>query len=330
MKYLHNGKEIEVRAYAGSTGRDLHPDIPLTNLTIGYKPVGLIAPLIFPIVSVENETGTYYVWEKSEALRIHDAARARGDEANRINIQVSSAQYAIKNFALAADVPSEDLANADAALRLGQGYSEAVVDGLNLAWEDRIAVLLTTPANHSSNSALTNAWNDQVNGDPIEDWNIGQRAIQRTTGYLPNLTVFGFHAWDRFSRHPKVINFIRGQGDTAGGGRVSMDQAAKALMPGGGRVLVGFGVKNTAAEGATASYTDIWSTACVIQFVQPNPGIMKPSAGYTFQWTPAGLPGPLAVEQYYNQRPKTQSYEVHQFQDERVTGTDLSFLITGT
>ena len=65
-------------------------------------------------------------------------------------------------------------------------------------------------------------------------------------------------------------------------------------------------------------------------YVAPAPALMAPSHGYTFRWTPAGLPGPLAVERYTNQREHTESVEVHQFQDENVTGTDLGFLIVGT
>ena len=96
-------------------------------------------------------------------------------------------------------------------------------------------------------------------------------------------------------------------------------------------MLIGKGLKNTGAEapGLAGTYTDIWSTSTVMLYVAPNPGLMEPSHGYTFRWTPAGLPGPLAVERYSNQRQKTESVEVHMFQDEKVTGTDLGYLIVG-
>ena len=74
---------------------------------------------------------------------------------------------------------------------------------------------------------------------------------------------------------------------------------------------------------------DIWSTACVLLYVAPNPGLMTPSHGYTFRWTPEGLPGPMAIERYPNVRAKTESVESHLFQDEKVTGTDLGYLIVG-
>ena len=108
-----------------------------------------------------------------------------------------------------------------------------------------------------------------------------------------------------------------------------MTDAQVAAAFGWDRVLIGKGLKNTAVEGRVGTYTDIWSTACILLYVAPAPGLMEASHGYTFRFTPEGFPGALAVERYTNQRPKTESVEVHMFQDEKVTGTDLAFLIVG-
>jgi hypothetical protein len=187
---------------------------------------------------------------------------------------------------------------------------------------------LTTTTNMTSSTALSNNWANLTDGDPVNDIYTGRDAIRRQTGFTPNVMVMGDHAWSRFSRHPDIIEFIRGKGDSTGGGPVSEAQVQAAFSI--GRIIVGKGLKNTAAEGVNGVYTDIWSTACVLLYVAPAPGLMEPSHGYTFRWTPAGLPGALAVERYTNQRQKTESVEVHMFQDEKVTGTDLGYLIVGT
>lgn len=318
---------ISVKRYAGATGRDLHIDVPLSNLTIAYEPQGLIAPLIYPVVTVDKESNVYYVWAKAESLRLQDAYRSRGREANRINFDVSSDTYAVKNYALAMDLPLEDVDNADAPLDIRGSAARRVTNGLNLAWENRLAVTLTTTTNMTSSTALTNNWADLADGTPVDDLYVGRDAIRKATGFTPNVGVFGDHAWSRFSRHPDVIEFIRGRGDNTGGGPVTEAQVATAF--GLSRVLVGKGLKNTGAEGVSATYTDIWSTAAILLYVAPAPGLMEASHGYTFRWTPAGMPGALAVERYTNQREKTESVEVHMFQDEKVTGTDLGYLIVG-
>lgn len=318
----------QTRVYAGATGRDLHIDVPLTNISINYEPQGLIAPFIYPIVPVTKETGVYYIFAKSENMRVHNAVRARGMEANRIMLDVSSDTYAIKNYALAMDIPYEDLANADDSLQLRSSGVRRVVNGLNLAWEDREAVTLTTTTNMTSSTALTNAWSDIDNSTPVEDiWN-GVQTIRRASGYLPNKVIFSHPSWINFAKHPDVVDFIRGKGDNVGGGMVTESQVAMAF--GLDQILIGKGQKTTTAEGAgTATYTDIWSTACILIYVNPTPGLMEPSHGYTFRWTPEGFPGALAVETYPNIRNKTESVETHMFQDEKTIGPDLGYLIVG-
>jgi len=235
-----------VRAYAGATGRDLHIDVPLTNISIAYDPPALIAPLIYPIIPVEKETNVYYVWNKAEAMRVHNAVRARATEANRINFDVSSDGYVIKNYALAIDIPYEDLENADASLSIRESAARRVINGLNLAWEDREAVTLTTTTNMTSSTALTNAWSDPDAGTPVEDiWN-GVNAIRKASGYLPNVAIFSHPAWIAFAKHPDTIDFIRGKGDSTGGGMVTESQVMGAF--GIDRVLIGKGQKVTTAR----------------------------------------------------------------------------------
>jgi hypothetical protein len=318
----------DARAYAGATGRDLHIDVPLSNISINYEPQGLIAPLIYPVVNVDKETGVYYVWSKAENMRVHNAVRARGMEANRIAMDVSSDTYSIRNYALAMDIPYEDLENADASLNIRESATRRVVSGLNLAWEDREAVTLTTTTNMTSSTALANAWSDADNSTPVDDIYTGVNAIRRASGYMPNVAIFSHPSWINFMRHPDVIDFIRGKGDNVGGGGVTESQVANVF--GFDRILVGRGQKTTTAEGAgTATYADIWSTSCVMLYVNPTPGLLEPSHGYTFRWTPAGFPGALAAERYDNRRPKTESIEVHMFQDEKTVGPDLGYLIVG-
>lgn len=321
-------QNVEVRRAYSATGRDLHPDVPLSNLVIGYRPAAQIADRIYPGVPVDKETGTYFVWDKASLWELHSAERSRGTTAKEISFKVSSGSYVCKNFALRVPNAFEDLANADAQLRLRENSGILVKDALSLCWEDRLAVLLTTTTNHCSNSVLTYNWGDVINGTPVTDIFNGIEAIRRTTGLKPNKAVISEPVWLRASRHPEIIDFVRGKGDSVGGGAVTEEQFARIFNL--KELLVGGGIKNTAQEGAGAgTYTDVWTTAFVLLYVADNPSIMTPSHGYTFQWTPEGFPGAMMAEVYQNRERKVEFVEVHQYQDESVTGTDLGFLITG-
>ncbi len=318
----------QIRTYAGATGRDLHIDMPLTNLTIGYRAQGLIAPDVYPLVQTPFQSGVYYVWGSNEFLRVPNTFRAAGSPAKRVQFTVSSGTFFAKNYALANELPYEDISNADAALNLRQSASNRIVDGLSLAWEDRLAVTLTTTTNMGSSTSLTNRWNDHVNGAPVEDFFAGRESIRTRTGYNPNVMIFSGFAWARFARHPDIIKYIRGAGDNVGGGSVTQQQVANAFEL--SKVLIGKGIKNTANEGAPASYTDIWSTSAILLYVAPNPALMEPSHGYTFWWQPEGFPGRLATERRRDDDKKVEVVETHTFQTEQVTANEFGYLIVNT
>jgi hypothetical protein len=267
----------------------------------------------------------YFVWAKADWFRIPNAERSAGAPAKRINFSVGSDNFYCKEYALAQDVPLQYYANADEALDFRNAPALHIVDELGLVWEDRIATKLLTTTNHTSSTTLTNAWSDQINSDPISDIFTGKEAIRLTTGKDANKMIISGRSWNNMRQHPLVIDFIRGKGDSVGGGAVSLQQVANAFEL--SEVLLGRGIKNTTDEGQTASFTEIWSTACILLHVAPNPGKMVPSHGYTFQWRPQGLPGPWAVQRYENRRESTESIEVSHFQDEKITGTDLGYLI---
>lgn len=322
----------QIRSYAGATGADLHIDQPLTNFTLGYRPRNLIAPDVYPLVQVPNQGGTYYVWNRAEWLRVPKTYRAPSTEANKIQMKVSSDTYFSKNYALGADLPYEDISNADMAIQLRESASNRISDGLAMDWETRLATTLTTTTNVGSSVDLTAAgqyrWDDHINGQPVEDFFKGKESIRQVTGYDPNVLILSGHAWARFARHPDVIKYIRGAGDNVGGGSVTQQQVAAAFEL--EKVLIGKGIKNTADEEAIGTFTDIWSTSAILLYVAQAPSLMQATHGYTFWWQPEGFPGRFAVERRRDDKIHAETVETHTFQDEKVTATELGYLIVGT
>ena len=39
-----------------ATSRDMHIDVALSNMAIGYRPEGFIADMIFPLVQVQKQS----------------------------------------------------------------------------------------------------------------------------------------------------------------------------------------------------------------------------------------------------------------------------------
>ncbi len=317
--------DIQVRRYGNATGRDLHIDGPLSNITTAYRPQNMIADMIFPVVPVNKETNIFYQWSKGDMLRVENARRARGSAANVVTMGVNSAGYVALQYALRTDIPYEDIDNADDPLNYRETMVNFVKDKLMLAYEDRVAILVGNTSNVGTSTTLGTSWDDPTT-TPLDTLNNMKEAIRQGTGYEPNLAVISNQVALRLGKHPDVIDFVRGKGTTTGGFVPAADIFRQFGIE---KTLVGKGIKNTAAEDLSATFTDIWSTTLLLAYVAPNPGLMIPTYGYTFRWTPPSFPAAFSVERYQIQDRKVEVNELSHFQDERIVGTDLGALILG-
>ena len=322
---LYDASKLGV--YAGAVGRDLHIDAILSDITIGFRPQGMIWDQVFPVIQVPKQNNVYYVWNRANWLRRENAERAPLTQANQIDPQVSSDTYFARNFALGVKTSWEDLDNADDALEFRNSNSNLILDNLNLNAEFRMATAILNTSNVGSSNTLANNYDVVAATTPITDMDNGLESIRSVTGYNANLGLFGPLTWRRFRRHPDVIDFIRGKGDNVGGGGVTEQQVANAWNL--SRVLVGNAIQNTAAEGAAGTFSDVWSNHIALLHVAANPGRMTPTYGYTFQWKPAGFPAPFTVRRYDDEKIMAEVQEVHHFQDEKIVSTALGFLIIG-
>jgi hypothetical protein len=324
---INDARLFSVKEYAGMTGRDIHIDAILSGMTLGYKPVGAIADRIFPVINVTKQSDGYYIWSRADKFRRPDAERAPKTLANRIDTKVSTDTYFAKNYALGVETSWEDLSNADAALELRSNNSDLIIDALTLNHEVRVANRICNTSNVGSSNSLASDYSNVGATAPIDDLDNGIESIRSVTGMTPNKAIFGPKSWMRFRKHPDVIDFVRGKGDNIGGGGVTLRQVADAWML--DEVLVGNAIVNTAAEGDTGVYSDVWSNHIALLYVAPRPGRMVATYGMTFAWQPAGFPARRAVRRYDDSPKMIEIQEVHEFQDEKITGTELGYLIIG-
>jgi hypothetical protein len=89
--------------------------------------------------------------------------------------------------------------------------------------------------------------------------------------------------WLKLVDHPDLVERVK-YGQTAGGpARITRDALAAILEI--DRILVMGSIENTAGEGLADSHSFIGGKNCLLCHVAPNPGLMTPSAAYTFGWT---------------------------------------------
>jgi len=312
-----------------STGRDLHVDNFLTEIAINFRPEGFIADMIAPIVSVAKETNFYPVFNRGETFAIEDTTRSRGTEAKRVTRSVSTAAYAVKNYALAYDVFVEDRANMDAALQfeLDAGAVRYLNTKLMLDWDKRVTSLIGSASNVSTGFLTGSSWVGPTNGDPVSVIWKAMEQVQSQTAQKPNSICFGWQAWNYFRRNSNARNFVLGLNN--GGGAVTRQNAQDAFEV--ERLLVAGGFYNTANEAQTATLTSNALKDSVLVYYAPlAPSRETPSFAYSFRWTDPNLGTPFAAIRHpYETRKKVDGIELQYYQDEKITGSEYGALILG-
>jgi len=311
-----------------ATGRDIHIDVPLTNVALNYRPQGMIADMIAPIVPVPKQSNLYPIWDQGDAFRAENADRAPGTEARLVARRVSSGTYFCRNYALKTMLTIEDIENADEGYLqvLREGRTQFLLDKLYLGWEARIAALCTSGSNVYSYSATASSWNGS-GADPVKDVLNKINMIHDVSGYRPNRVVFGGQAWRAFRVHDNVTKLFWG---TAGAGKsrfVTREMAAQLLEV--DQVLVGEAYQASNADGIpTLSLASIWRDHFVVYYAPSAPSLEVPSAIYTFRWTKPGIQN-LQVERHpYDTRKKSEEIEVGFYQDEKIVARNLIALQT--
>ena len=307
-------------------GHALHLDQHLSNVALNYRPMGFIADQVFPVVQVPKQSDKYVVFEQSDLFRQENTRRSSGTEANKIHSRISSEGFFCNNYALKADITLEDRTNADPAFiqQFEEGRIMRLQDALLLDWEIRLAKLINSTANISSNSTPSTKWNSS-SADPLSNVLTAMDTVEDATGYRPNHVLFSGKAWQLFRRHKKVSDRTSGPSESGGGLHPGVSQVEELLES---KVLVGNTWKNTAAEGLNQSLERIWGKNVLVYYAPEQATMETPSFGYFFRWAASDIPNMQVMRHPYDSRRHCHEVEIGYYQDEVITAGLLAHLIT--
>lgn len=277
---------------ANPTPTDLHVvNAPLTNLSVAWMQAdtNFIATKVFPIVPVAQQSNRYYKYDRSEWNRAEAKLRAPGAESAGAGWTLSSDTYLADVWAIHKDNSAQDYANADSAFNLDQEAAQFCTTQMLLRQDLQfLSKYFTTGIWTTDQTGVSGApganqfrqWNDATNSTPIVDIRKQVTNIAlRTGGFKPNTLILGPEVYQTLLDNPSIISRIQ----YTQSGFLTEDLLARAF--GVDRVLVAWGVQNTAAEGATESTAFLYGKSALLVYTPPNPGIRTPAAGYTFAWT---------------------------------------------
>jgi hypothetical protein len=271
---------------------DVHVQAALTAISVAYlqSEDHYIADKVFPVVPVVHQADKYFVYTKDDYFRDEAQLRADATESAGSGFNMQTKSYSAGVWAIHKDVGDQTRRNADPAVDIDVASTKFVMQRMLIRRDRFFAATFmatgkwgtdVTGAVAGNGTTTATFWNDDGNGDPFTDIALGQTTILQNTGLEPNTLVLAFPVYQALRKHPLVIDRIK-YTSPAYAGNITPQLMAEAFDV--ERVLVSKGVYNTAAQGATGSYSFIVGKNALLCHSARAPGLWTPSAGYTFAW----------------------------------------------
>lgn len=314
----------------------VHVDRPLTTISTAYIQAAdaFVSDKCFPPVPVQKQSDLYFVYSKNDFQRSVASVRAPGTESAGGGYSLSTASYSCLPIAVHKDVDEQTRANSDDPLNADRDATIWVSHQMLLRREiDWAGKYFTTGvwsntdqtgvASDSPGSNEFEQW-DRTGSVPVENISARQAAILDATGFLPNCLVVSWSVYRTLKNHAEMLDRIKYNFPGAEPAKVTAQMIASVLDL--DRVLVAKSVRNTSLEGnATQSVSAILGKGALLCYCPAGPGLLVPSAGYTFAWT--GLLGAGAIGARIKRIPmlhlEADRIEAEMAYDQKVVAADL-------
>jgi len=310
----------------------VHVDAILTNISVAYlqNQDNFIADKVFPVIPVDKKSDKFFTYTKNDWFRDEAQRRAGGTESAGGGYGLSTDSYSADVFAFHKDVDDQTLYNADAPLNPLREATEFVTRRLALRkeiqWNSDFFAggIWGNDYDGVSGAPSTNEvkqWSDYAASDPIDDIEDAKAGILSTTGMEANTLVLGYDVFRTLKNHPDIVDRIKYTSSQT----VTADMLAAMFdVP---RVIISKAVKATNNEGATAAYSFTSGKKALLCHVAPTPGLLTPSAGYSFSWTgvSGGLGATIGTSQFRMESLKADRIEAEMAFDNKVIASDLGW-----
>ena len=314
------------------TQSQVHVDAILTNISVAYmqRAENFIADKVFPVVPVDKQSDKYFVYEKNDWLRDEAQVRTDGTESVGSGYNIATATYYADVYAIHKDIGDQTRANADAPINVDREAAEFVTHRLltrreiqfnndfmtTNKWATDVTGVAASPT-----TGQTIQWSDYTNSDPINDIEAGKAGILSVTGLEANTLVLGYDVFRQLKNHPDLVDRIKYTSSQT----ITEDMLARMFDI--ERVLVSKSIKATNREGATGAYSFTTGKTALLAHVAPNPGVLTPSAGYTFSWTGVsqGMGLTIGTSSFRLESLRATRVEAELAFDNKVVASDLGY-----
>lgn len=325
----------------------VHVDAILTNISVAYiqSLSNFVADKVFPVIPVDKKSNIYYTYTKADWFRDEAQRRADATASAGSGYGLSTDNYECDVFAFHKDIGDQTRDNADQPLNPDKEATQFVTQRLLLrkevqwaadfftsgVWNNQVSGASTCTGTGVSayGTSTTFYWSDYTNALPVVDVQSAKMQVLSTTGFEPNTLVLGYKIFQVLKNHPTLLDRYK---YTTPGAMVTEQLLANLFEV--DRILIPKAIYNTGNEGTNAqNYGFITSNSALLCYVAPNPGLLTPSAGYSFLWTKVsqgvvtgnGSPATVGVAKFRMDELKADRVEGEIAFDNKVVAPDLGF-----
>lgn len=279
--------------------KDVHQNKPLENISIAYiqNAVDFVAMRAFPVIPVEFKSDSFYKYSAEDFLRDESQERAPGTESAGSSYGLSTGTYTCKRYALHKDIDDETRANSDSVLDPDRDATQFLTQKQMIKMErfwaaNAFKTGVWTGSSTGTDITPSNKW-DTASGIPTQDVAAQKLAMKGKTGYKPNTMIVTGKVHEELKSNADIRAML------SYNERKIISAETMAAIFEVENYIIADGIYNTAAKGQTGSYSNILSANdCLLMYVEKNPGLMKPSAGYTFAWRKFGNSNGVRVKKF--------------------------------
>ena len=307
------------------TRSDVHVDAILTNMSVAYmqEAYAFIAANAFPTVPVNKQSDKYFVYDQSSFFRDSAQPRADGTESAGSGYGLSTASYATQVFALHKDIGDQVRENSDSPLNPDMDATRFLSQQMLIRQERDWASSAFTTGVWDTDTTPGTLWS-ATSSTPIADVQAGINTVLTNTGFVCNTLIVSYAVFSILRNHSDIVDRYKYTSAES----INTDLIAKVM--GVDRVLVMASTYDSAAEGATASYSQIGDKDALLAYVNPTAGLMVPSAGYNFVWSGVGggLGTSTAISRFRMDPLRADRIEIQSAWDFKVVSSALGYFFS--
>lgn len=287
---------------------------------------GFIGLKVLPSFDVPEQGNTFGRIPVEQLLKNTSTDRTSKGGYARDDFQFEDDSYATKERG--AECPVDD--------RLAKMYrhyfdaeqvaARRAVDRVLRNQEKRIADAIFNTTTFGSATNVSNEWDDHANATPVDDVLASKLRVYAACGLWPDSLIITRATYLHLRECAQIVDRLKYAGIWDPSRPVTVEALAQVFDL--RQVLVAGGTKNTANEGQTAAFSEIWNDeyAAVCKVAETN-DIAEPCLGRTFHWTADGSMIDCLVETYRDETARADIVRARHEVAEKIIYTEAIDLI---